>query len=101
MTPRSSSVLAHHTQRSFILSRVHAQKVWQEVSTHAGGVADPASCLQGRQKGRSPERTLTQYQFTQWPDKGAPDSPLPLLSFIRRCSRAQTLAAGPLLVHCR
>lgn len=103
VTPRSSSVLAHYTQRTFALSRVHDQKVWpqQEVSRHTGAVADPASCLQRRQKGQSPERTLTQYQYTQWPDKGVPDSPLALLSFIRRSSRARTLAAGPLLVHCR
>ena len=47
------------------------------------------------------ERTIYQYHYTNWPDHGVPDHPLPILSFVRRSAAANGDGAGPILVHCR
>jgi receptor-type tyrosine-protein phosphatase gamma len=46
------------------------------------------------------ERYVLQYHFTAWPDHGAPENPLPLLSFVRRSSDANRDCSAPIVVHC-
>ncbi|XP_071748929.1 putative receptor-type tyrosine-protein phosphatase mosPTP-1 isoform X2 [Lepeophtheirus salmonis] len=51
-------------------------------------------------KHRPTERTVYQYQYTNWPDNGIPDNPLPVVSFVKKSSDLNRDREGPLLVHC-
>lgn len=50
---------------------------------------------------QEPERTITQLQYTGWPDFGVPDTPLEVLQLIELTdTHNMPASAGPMLVHC-
>ena len=47
------------------------------------------------------KRIITQFQFTDWPDQGAPICPSSFLLFVKRTKAFAPIYPGPLIVHCR
>ncbi|XP_061696582.1 receptor-type tyrosine-protein phosphatase zeta-like isoform X2 [Syngnathoides biaculeatus] len=80
VTLESVQERAHYTRRTFAISETHVKK--------------------GSRRGRGPERAVTQYHYTRWPDGGVPEDALPLIGFIRETRRARTTEVGPVVVHC-
>ena len=74
-------VLAFYTLRTFSVVQVRAP--------------------QGKKKKVEAAHTVYQYHYTAWPDHGVPLHALPLISFVRNSSAANTDPSTPVLVHCR
>lgn len=56
--------------------------------------------LKLKKKKQPAEKIVYQYHYTNWPDHGTPDHPLPVLNFVKKSSDANPRDAGPIVVHC-
>ncbi|XP_037070696.1 tyrosine-protein phosphatase 99A-like isoform X1 [Pollicipes pollicipes] len=56
--------------------------------------------LKSKKPRRVASKTVYQYHYTNWPDHGIPENPLPILSFVRKSAAANSDGAGPIIVHC-
>ncbi|XP_008407732.1 receptor-type tyrosine-protein phosphatase alpha [Poecilia reticulata] len=59
-------------------------------------------CIQqvGDVSGKKPQRLVTQFHFTSWPDFGVPFTPIGMLKFLKKVKNCNPPYAGPIVVHC-
>uniref|UniRef100_A0A8C5I4B1 Receptor-type tyrosine-protein phosphatase n=1 Tax=Gouania willdenowi TaxID=441366 RepID=A0A8C5I4B1_GOUWI len=59
-------------------------------------------CIQqvGDVSGKKPQRLITQFHFTSWPDFGVPFTPIGMLKFLKKVKACNPQFAGPIVVHC-
>ncbi|KAK9890036.1 hypothetical protein WA026_008843 [Henosepilachna vigintioctopunctata] len=53
-----------------------------------------------KKKSLMAEKVVYQYHYTNWPDHGTPDHPLPVLHFVTKSATANPPDGGPIIVHC-
>lgn len=53
-----------------------------------------------KKKSLMAEKLVYQYHYTNWPDHGTPDHPLPVLHFVTKSAAANPPDGGPIIVHC-
>ncbi|XP_058457054.1 tyrosine-protein phosphatase 99A [Malaya genurostris] len=53
-----------------------------------------------KKKASQTEKLVYQYHYTNWPDHGTPDHPLPVINFVKKSTAANPSDAGPIVVHC-
>ncbi|XP_065074555.1 tyrosine-protein phosphatase 99A isoform X1 [Ochlerotatus camptorhynchus] len=53
-----------------------------------------------KKKASQSEKLVYQYHYTNWPDHGTPDHPLPVINFVKKSTAANPSDAGPIVVHC-
>ncbi|XP_038105916.1 tyrosine-protein phosphatase 99A isoform X1 [Culex quinquefasciatus] len=53
-----------------------------------------------KKKASQTEKLVYQYHYTNWPDHGTPDHPLPVINFVKKSTAANPADAGPIVVHC-
>ncbi|XP_055614452.1 tyrosine-protein phosphatase 99A-like isoform X2 [Uranotaenia lowii] len=53
-----------------------------------------------KKKASQMEKMVYQYHYTNWPDHGTPDHPLPVINFVKKSTTANPSDAGPIVVHC-
>lgn len=59
-------------------------------------------CIQqvGDVSGKKPQRLVTQFHFTSWPDFGVPFTPIGMLKFLKKVKACNPQYAGAIVVHC-
>ncbi|XP_057556841.1 receptor-type tyrosine-protein phosphatase alpha isoform X1 [Hippopotamus amphibius kiboko] len=59
-------------------------------------------CIQqvGDMTNRKPQRLITQFHFTSWPDFGVPFTPIGMLKFLKKVKACNPQYAGAIVVHC-
>ncbi|KAM9249444.1 receptor-type tyrosine-protein phosphatase alpha isoform 3-T3 [Dugong dugon] len=59
-------------------------------------------CIQqvGDTTNRKPQRLITQFHFTSWPDFGVPFTPIGMLKFLKKVKTCNPQYAGAIVVHC-
>ncbi|XP_032370598.1 receptor-type tyrosine-protein phosphatase alpha isoform X1 [Etheostoma spectabile] len=59
-------------------------------------------CIQqvGDVSGKKPQRLVTQFHFTSWPDFGVPFTPIGMLKFLKKVKNYNPQYAGAIVVHC-
>lgn len=122
VTLMESTDYAYYTIRTFNLQKMVPVTMTNETNSQSlhGGYTNELENLQPL----SEPRQIKQFQFTAWPDCGAPEQPQPLLLFIRQVyqarqvfgqqqsqkgqengisggrSQSSTSRLGPTVVHC-
>ncbi|KAM9757815.1 receptor-type tyrosine-protein phosphatase alpha [Menidia menidia] len=54
----------------------------------------------GDVSGKKPQKLITQFHFTSWPDFGVPFTPIGMLKFLKKVKTFNPQYAGPIVVHC-
>ena len=54
----------------------------------------------GDLSGKKPQRLVTQFHFTSWPDFGVPFTPIGMLKFLKKVKNCNPQYAGAIVVHC-
>uniref|UniRef100_A0A8D3CZ01 Receptor-type tyrosine-protein phosphatase alpha n=1 Tax=Scophthalmus maximus TaxID=52904 RepID=A0A8D3CZ01_SCOMX len=49
---------------------------------------------------QKPQRLITQFHFTSWPDFGVPFTPIGMLKFLKKVKNCNPQYAGAIVVHC-
>ncbi|XP_041429337.1 protein tyrosine phosphatase, receptor type A S homeolog isoform X3 [Xenopus laevis] len=59
-------------------------------------------CIQqvGDVTNKKPQRLITQFHFTSWPDFGVPFTPIGMLKFLKKVKNCNPQYAGAIVVHC-
>uniref|UniRef100_A0A8C2C3Y5 Receptor-type tyrosine-protein phosphatase alpha n=1 Tax=Cyprinus carpio TaxID=7962 RepID=A0A8C2C3Y5_CYPCA len=57
-------------------------------------------CIQQVRSAEKPQRLVTQFHFTSWPDFGVPFTPIGMLKFLKKVKNCNPQYAGPIVVHC-
>uniref|UniRef100_A0A8C1ZR94 Receptor-type tyrosine-protein phosphatase alpha n=1 Tax=Cyprinus carpio TaxID=7962 RepID=A0A8C1ZR94_CYPCA len=57
-------------------------------------------CIQQVRSTEKPQRLVTQFHFTSWPDFGVPFTPIGMLKFLKKVKNCNPQYAGPIVVHC-
>ncbi|OBS66816.1 hypothetical protein A6R68_04658 [Neotoma lepida] len=94
------TVLVDYTVRKFCIQQVRSSAP----SQHSIIRTNPQNLLTsqvGDVTNRKPQRLITQFHFTSWPDFGVPFTPIGMLKFLKKVKACNPQYAGAIVVHCR